>query len=100
MLYITAFLFVKEGKEHIFQEYENLVLPLLKKYNGELIYRVRPKSEAYIFSNDEKPYEIHLLTFPSDIDFKNYVNDEERKSFEQLKIQAIKTSFLVKETQL
>ncbi|MDO6801512.1 hypothetical protein Q4595_03520 [Wenyingzhuangia sp. 1_MG-2023] len=97
MIYLTALLFVKQGKETVFQEYENTVLPILKKYKGVLMYRLRPTSENYIGnSTDEQPYEIHLLSFPSDHDFKNYLEDSKRISFNHLKDESIKSSYLYK----
>lgn len=42
MLYYTQIIFVKEGKQDVFNEFEGQVLPLLKRHKGELLYRIRP----------------------------------------------------------
>lgn len=83
-VYITVLLFVKEGAEHNFQRYEENVLPILEKYNGELLYRIRPGAESFINNPKEKPYEIHLVSFETIQDFESYKLDEERLSFNYL----------------
>jgi len=48
----------------------------------------------------ENPYEIHLMEFETDNDFKNFLQDEERKRFLHLKEQSIKSVILIKGTRL
>lgn len=96
MIYLTALMFINEGKEDVFKTYEASVLPILKDYNGKLIYRIRPKEEDYIELEGERPFEIHFISFPSHEDFVNFTKDDKRKRFENLKIDSIKTSFIVK----
>lgn len=95
MIYLTALLFIKEGKENVFNEYESLVLPIISDYNGKLIYRIRPTHDSFISSEEEFPYEIHFISFDTNEDFMNFINDGERKSFEKLKVDSIKSTFLV-----
>ena len=97
MIYLTVLLYIKEGKEDVFQEYENAVLPFLNEYNGILIHRLRPEHENYIGnSTEEQPYEIHLISFSSDDDFKNYLKDSKRISLNHLKDESLKCSYLYK----
>ena len=48
MVTITQFVYVKEGKEEIFQQFESLVLPLIPQYNGKLLLRLRTSPEQLI----------------------------------------------------
>jgi hypothetical protein len=96
MLYFTQLIFIKEGEESSFLEFESLVLPLLADYNGTLIYRIRPSEENFVFAKDELPFEVHFLSFETEQDFKNYCADNRRNEFLYLKEQSIKSSFLVK----
>ncbi|WP_303316473.1 hypothetical protein Q4Q34_06605 [Flavivirga abyssicola] len=96
MIYLTALLFVKEGKENVFNEYESLVLPIINNYNGKLIYRIRPTQDSFINSEDQLPYEIHFISFETDEDFTNFINDDKRKRFEKLKADSIKSTFITK----
>ena len=96
MIYITQLIYVKENEEMVFQQFENIAIPLISKYNGQLLLRVRPEENAMIEMNIEKPYEIHLVKFDAEIDFKNFMQDEERKQFLHLKEQSIKSSILIK----
>ena len=96
MIYLTLMIFIKEGKESIFHEFEEVAIPILKAYKGQLIYRIRPTKEQLIVCEGEQPYEIHFISFASETDFINFSKDERRKAFLHLKEASIKTTFLVK----
>lgn len=97
-IYITQLVFIKEGKEDIFNQFESIAIPAIAKYNGILLLRIRPHENAFIESAMEKPYEIHLVSFPSDEDFERFMKDEERKQFLHLKEQCIQSVLLIKGT--
>ena len=63
---------------------------------GRLLLRVRPQEDAFIENSIDKPYEIHLVEFDSEQDFKNFMLDEDRKKFLHLKEQSIELSVLYK----
>ncbi len=100
MIFITQLIYVIEGQEEVFYQFENIAIPTILKYNGQLLLRVRPDEKSYIESNMEKPYEIHLVEFASEEDFENFIQDEERKKFLHLKEQSIKSVLLIKGTKL
>ena len=100
MVFITQLIYVYPGKEDIFHEFENIAIPIISKYNGRLLFRVRPSPDSYIEHQIDKPYEIHLVEFDAEQDFKNFMQDEERKQFLHLKEQSIKTSILIQGTKL
>lgn len=95
MIYLTVFIFIKEGKEEIFHEYESSVLPILNDYNGKLLYRIRPNDESFIHSENKPPYEIHFISFHTNESFMSFVNSDKRKAFENLKKDSIQSTFLV-----
>lgn len=94
MFYITQLIYIKEGQEKTFDEFESVAIPIISKYNGRMLLRVRPADNAYIQANMEKPYEVHFVEFDSEQDFGNFMKDEERKKFLHLKEQSIKASML------
>jgi len=96
MIYITQLIFVKEGKEDVFMEFEDFAIPLMGKYNGRMIYRLRPGKESFVDEQKELPFEIHFISFDSQIDLANFMNDESRLAFIHLKNESIKSTFLVK----
>jgi uncharacterized protein (DUF1330 family) len=100
MVFITQLIYILEGQEAVFNQFEAIAIPAISKYNGRLLLRVRPGEEAYIESNIENPYEIHLVEFETDDDFANFMQDEERKRFLHLKEQSIKSVLLLKGTKL
>jgi hypothetical protein len=96
MLFITQLIYILEGQETVFNQFEDIAIPIISKYNGQLLLRVRPGQDAYIASHVEKPYEIHLVSFETETDFVNFMQDEERKGFLHLKEQSIKSVLLIK----
>ena len=95
-MYITQLIYIRDGQEAVFDQFEAIALPIIPRYNGRLLIRVRPGPEAYIESSVEQPYEIHLVEFATEKDFAGYMQDEERKGFLHLKEQSIKSVLLIK----
>jgi uncharacterized protein (DUF1330 family) len=100
MIYITQLIYIKPGQENVFHQFEDVAIPIIAKYNGTLLLRVRPDAESFIENNMEKPYEIHLVKFEANQDFENFKKDEERKKFLHLKEQSIKASMLILGTEV
>ncbi len=96
MIYITQLIYIVEGQEAVFDAFEALALPIIPKYNGQLLFRLRPGGSAFIESKLEHPYEIHFVSFDTENDLNNYMQDEERKSFLHLKNQSIRSAMLIK----
>ena len=68
--YVIIIRIPAEGIEH-FQAYEDAVLPLLPEFNGRLERRLR---------NPDGTIETHIISFASDADRQNYLNDPRRKA--------------------
>lgn len=100
MVFITQLIYILDGQETVFNQFEAIAIPAISKYNGRLLLRVRPGNDAFIESNIEKPYEIHLVEFETDNDFANFMQDEERKQFLHLKERSIRSALLYKGTKL
>lgn len=100
MFYITQLIYIKEGQENLFHQFEALAIPIISKYRGRLLFRIRPTENTFIEHHIDKPYEIHLVEFNSEEDFQNFSKDEERKQFLHLKEQSIKSVLLIKGTEL
>ena len=96
MIYITQLIYIQEGQQHLFHQFEDIAIPIILKYNGQLLLRIRPDDTSIIEINMERPYEIHLVEFATEDDFKNFMLDEERKQFLHLKEQSIKAVTLIK----
>ncbi|HLT81034.1 MAG TPA: hypothetical protein VKZ86_08380 [Cyclobacteriaceae bacterium] len=100
MIYITQLVYIIPGQEKIFHEFEEVAIPIISKYNGRLLLRVRPDEKAVVSHSVEKPYEIHLVEFDTEEDFHNFMKDEERKKFLHLKVRSIRSSVLYKGVRL
>ena len=96
MIYLTQLIYLSEGHEAAFDQFEDAVLRLLPKYRGELLLRLRPGPVSNIDGSLEAPYEIHVVRFESDNDLLRYSNDEERKRLLPLKEQSVRSSLLIK----
>ena len=100
MIYLTQVIYIQEGQEQVFHQFEDIAIPAILKYNGRLLIRVRPNADSMIEDNMGKPYEIHLVEFDTEQDFKNFQQDEERKQFLHLKDQSVRSVLLIKGTKL
>ena len=96
MIYITQLIYIRESQEKIFDEFESLAIPMISKYNGRLLFRLRANKNDFIEHHVDLPYEIHLVEFREENDFNNFMHDEERKNFLHLKEQSIRSSVLIK----
>jgi uncharacterized protein (DUF1330 family) len=95
MIILTQLIYIIEGQEKVFDEFESIAIPTILKYNGRLLLRVRPSANNFIESHIENPYEIHLVEFETQQDFDNFKQDKERNKFLHLKDQSIKASILI-----
>ena len=96
MIFLTQLIYIKDGQEEVFHQFEDIAIPAISKYNGRLLIRLRPDDHSIVENNIEKPYEIHLVEFDSEQDFLNFNHDEERRKFLHLKEQSVKTVLLIK----
>lgn len=95
MIFLTQLIYIREGQEGVFHDFEDIAIPLISKYQGKLLLRVRPDDNAFIEHHIDKPYEIHFVQFETQQDFENFMRDEERKKFLHLKEQSIKSSIII-----
>ncbi len=93
MIYITQLIYLQPGKEEIFNEFEAMAIPIINQYEGVLMLRI--KSGEVIEAAIEAPYEIHLVSFPSEAHFEQFKRDETRKSFLHLKEQSVKSVLMI-----
>ena len=98
MIYLTQLIYIKEGQEDVFHQFEDIAIPAILRYNGRLLLRVRPDEQSIVETHIGKPYEIHLVEFNAEQDFLNFQQDEERKKFLHLKDQSVESILLVKGT--
>lgn len=95
MIHITQLIYVIEGKEDVFHQFEEIAIPIILKYNGRLTLRIRPDQKSIIENTIDLPYEIHLVEFDSQEDFNNFKKDEERNKILHMKKESIKSALLI-----
>ena len=100
MIYITQLIYLIPGQETVFDQFEDIAIPIISKYNGRLLLRVRPTENSFIEHPIDRPYEIHLVEFDTKQDFENFKKDAERKKFLHLKEQSIRESILIQGNKL
>ena len=94
MIFLTQLIYIKDGQESVFHQFEDIAIPAILKYNGQLLLRVRPAENSYIEYHIDKPYEIHLVEFADEQDFENFKQDRDRIKYLHLKEQSVKASIL------
>jgi uncharacterized protein (DUF1330 family) len=100
MIYITQLIYIKEEQQNVFHQFEDIAIPIISKYNGQLLLRIRPAETSIIEASIDTPYEVHLVEFATEEDFNNLMKDEERRQFLHLKDQSIQAVTLIKGTKI
>ena len=100
MFYITQLIYLHPGMEKAFEEFESAALPLIGKYNGRLLLRVRPEEGSIVGGELDMPYEIHLVGFGNEADFERFKTDPGREQFLHLKEKSVRKMLLVKGVQV
>ena len=98
LVYLTQLVYVKPGKEAIFNSFEDAAIPLIAKHGGELLLRVRPTKDGILAAGIDVPDEIHLVRFKNEDDFAKFSEDDERQQALHLKDQSVRAVILVKGT--
>jgi len=75
-LYILVRIWIRRGLETEFEAYESKVSRIMARYGG-VIERTIRTSRA---SDQEEPFEVHVLKFPSRELYDAYLDDAERRS--------------------
>jgi hypothetical protein len=96
MIHLTQLIYIKPGKEDVFDAFEAVALPLIGRYNGQLLMRVRPDASAFIEGEAPPPYEIHLVTFPTEKDFEAFGKDAARAAALHLKEDSVDRIVLIR----
>lgn len=100
MILITQLIYIIDGQEKTFNEFESVAIPAISKYNGRLLLRIRPTGSTFIEAHIDRPYEIHLVEFETQQDFDKFRQDEERKKFLHLRDQSVRMSIVIQGTKL
>lgn len=96
MIHLTQLIYLKPGQEATFHEFESIAIPLMQKYRGKLLLRIRPEQSSIVEADMETPYEVHFCSFENEADFQAFLQDPERQKLVHLKEASIRSSMLVK----
>ncbi len=95
MIYLTQLIYLRPGGEALFDKFEDVVLPLLAQYNGQLLFRLRPEEASFVEINFERPYEIHIVSFKSQQDYAQFAQDPVRQACLHWKDQSVEKVVLM-----
>jgi uncharacterized protein (DUF1330 family) len=73
-LILIVSLWLKSKDVSDFEAYERQAVRLLKKHGGRIERAVRVKKQS---DNRDEPFEIHLVSFPNEKKFADYLADSE-----------------------
>ncbi len=93
MVYITQLIYIIPGKEAVFNDFEDVAIPIIAKYEGALLLRTTPGK--VIAATIEVPHEIHLVSFPTMAHFERFKQDEGRKAFLHLKEASVRSVLMI-----
>lgn len=93
---LTQVIYLRPGQEDLFHQFESVALPAITRYQGDLMMRLRPAPEQFIEGSMLPPYEVHLVSFPGEAEFKAFLMDDQRQKFLHLKEESIQSSLIYK----
>ncbi len=96
MIYITQLIYLHPGQEADFNSFESVAIPLISKYGGELLLRIKTDEIEYFEGSLEKPYEIHIVSLPHEQALKDFSTDPERQRVLHLKNNSVRATILYK----
>ena len=76
---LVVLLWAYPGSSDRLVAYEDLVLALLASHGGQLLHRLRTRGE------DDAPFEIHVIRFPSEASYENYLTVQRRVDLRELR---------------
>lgn len=75
-LILVVSIWLKNENVSDFEAYERRAARLLEKHGGEIERAVRVKKQS---ESGDEPFEIHVIEFPNEQSFTNYLADYERQ---------------------
>src|SRR6266851_5129744 len=81
-------LYIYDGREAEFEEFESAAARAMKRYGGAIDRRIRCTPSA----DNSQPYEVHVVTFPDAQAFERYRADDELKGLADLRARAIRAT--------
>jgi uncharacterized protein (DUF1330 family) len=83
---IVAALFIHPGCEAEFEQFETAAESIMRRYGGRLERRIGfPAS-----TDQERPHEVHIVTFPDQASFERYRADSDLQALSELRGRAIR----------
>jgi uncharacterized protein (DUF1330 family) len=85
-LVLVVALYIHDGREAEFEQFESAAARIMKRYGGGIERRIRcaPSADA------TQPYEVHIVMFPDAQAFEQYRADEELRGLADLRGRAIR----------
>lgn len=91
-IYFTNLIYLQDGQEGLFQEYERRALPIIFKYGGRFENIIKPTK---VTGNLSLPDEIHILSFETEADFQRYRQDPESQKIAPLRHKSVKEAIII-----
>jgi antibiotic biosynthesis monooxygenase (ABM) superfamily enzyme len=95
MVYLTQLVYLHPDKHAAFEAFENVAIPLISKYRGRLLLRLRPDASCVVQAGIEVPYELHVVSFDSEADLNAFTQGPQRQQVLHLKNESVRHSILL-----
>jgi hypothetical protein len=80
MIQIVVFLYAVDGNHRGLADYESIVAPMIREYDGQILSAFVPEHRE---DPRRSPDEIHILQFPGQESFDAYRNDERHEQMRE-----------------
>ena len=83
---LVAALYVHAGRETEFEQFETQAAAIMHRYGGVIERRIGCADPT----GDDRPHEVHLVTFPDEQSYQQYRGDPELSELAELRNRAIR----------
>ena len=95
-LTLVVALYVHEGREAQFEQFEAAAAEIMLRYGGTIERRIGCATQA----GEDGPHEIHVVTFPDEAAFEQYSGDADLNALAELRSSAIRETTVWRGTDL
>lgn len=96
-IYMTVLIYLKEGQEAVFHEYERQAAKVMARHNGRFEQLIKPDT---VNGDLPLPNEIHILSFATSDGFASYRQDPDSAALAPMRIASVEKAIFLQGTAL
>lgn len=96
-IYLTVLIYLKQGKEALFHDYERQAAQVMARHNGRFEQIIKPDT---VNGDLPLPDEIHVLSFATPEGFAHYRQDPDSQALASMRLASVERAIFLQGTAL